>query len=175
MKTNKIKTIKFKRKRQGKTNYKKRLKLLLSETPRLVVRKSLKNISMQIIEYRPKGDVVIASAHSSELKKMGWNLSQGNIPAAYLTGYLIGKRSHTKKIQKAILDTGFHTSTKGNRIYAALKGAVDAKLNIPHSDDQLPTEERINGNHIQSNKDNQLQQMFNLTKKKIDGENGEKN
>ena len=62
----------FRRRREGKTNYKKRLKLLLSKKPRLVVRKSLKYIRAQIVEFDKKGDKTLASAFSRELKKLGW-------------------------------------------------------------------------------------------------------
>ena len=51
MKKGKTHRIKFRRKREGKTDYRKRLKLLLGGKPRLVVRKSLKNITAQIAVY----------------------------------------------------------------------------------------------------------------------------
>ena len=40
------------------------------------------------------------------------------------------------------------TYPSGNRAYAALKGMVDAGMEIPHSEEVLPSEERINGEHI---------------------------
>ena len=84
------------RKRQGKTNYRKRLKLLKSGELRLVVRPSLKRISAQLIEFHPSGDKVIVAANSIELEKLGWNYGKGNIPAAYLTGLLIGTKAKNK-------------------------------------------------------------------------------
>ena len=71
----KRRVIPFRRKREGKTNYKKRIAFLTSEKPRLVIRKSLKNITAQIVIYEPKGDKVIASACSAELTKLGWKFS----------------------------------------------------------------------------------------------------
>ena len=59
----------FKRRLEGKTNYRKRLRLLLSRKPRLVVRKSLKHVRAQIIEFDPVGDKTIVSASTEELKK----------------------------------------------------------------------------------------------------------
>ena len=53
--------VPFRRRREGKTDYRKRLKLLLSRKPRLVVRKSLNNIIAQIVEYDEKGDRVVVS------------------------------------------------------------------------------------------------------------------
>ena len=44
-----MKHIEFRRKREGKTDYKRRLRLLLSNKPRLVIRVSLKNIIIQIL------------------------------------------------------------------------------------------------------------------------------
>ena len=63
----------YKRRRLGKTNYKKRLQLLSSGIPRLVVRKSLNYIRAQIIEFDKKGDKTVASANSRELKKLGFD------------------------------------------------------------------------------------------------------
>ena len=64
--------VPFKRKLQGKTDYRKRLVLLKSGKPRLVVRKSLNNISTQIIAYETAGDKVLVAATSRELLKLGW-------------------------------------------------------------------------------------------------------
>jgi large subunit ribosomal protein L18 len=141
-------TIRFRRKRQGKTNYKKRLKLLLSDKPRLVIRAFLKNTYAQIIEFRPEGDKVIAAATSRELEKLGWKFNKGNVPAAYLTGLLAGKKAVEAGIKDAILDTGLANPTKGSRIYACLKGVIDAGLDIPATEDILPDESRIKGEHI---------------------------
>jgi large subunit ribosomal protein L18 len=156
----------FKRKRIGKTNYRKRLKLLLAHKPRLVVRKSLKNIMVQIVEYNEKGDKVIISAHSSELKKYGYDGNKGNIPSAYLVGLLIGNKAKKKNIKDLILDIGLQNSVKGSRIYSVLKGCIDTGLNIPHSKDILPIEDRIKGKHIK-NFDNS---KFEAVKNKISGE-----
>ncbi|MBW2966129.1 50S ribosomal protein L18 [Candidatus Woesearchaeota archaeon] len=140
--------VQFRRKREGKTNYKKRLKLLLANKPRLVIRPSLKNITVQIIEYHPRGDSVVVSAHSIELDKFEWKFNKGNIPAAYLTGLLLGQKAKTKEIKEVVLDIGLMTPIKGSRIFACLKGVVDAGIKIPFSKDILPKEDRIKGDHI---------------------------
>jgi large subunit ribosomal protein L18 len=159
----------FKRRREGKTNYRKRLKLLLSKKPRLVVRKSLKYIRAQIIEFDFKGDKTLASASSEELKKLGWNFACDNLPAAYLTGLLIGKRALEKKIKEVILDAGVYPSTKGSRIYAVVKGALDVGLKVPVDEGVLPSEDRILGKHIVSYKEKfrGLQDQFKKLKEKI--------
>jgi large subunit ribosomal protein L18 len=154
--------IKFKRRREKKTNYRRRLGLLKSEKARLVIRKSLSNISVQFVNFNPTGDQTVATAVSSELKKFGW-MRTGNTPAAYLTGLLAGKKAKEKKVTEAVLDIGLQTSTKGSRIYAALKGVVDAGVSVPHSEEILPSEDRIRGKHISE----EVAKQFDEVKKKI--------
>ena len=141
------KILPHRRRRELRTDYKTRLKLLRSRAPRLVVRKYLNNIQCQIIDYKPAGDVVLAAATARELKGFGWTTNTGNIPAAYLTGLLCGLRAK-KTIKSAILDLGLQTSVKGARVYSALKGAIDAGLEIPHSEEILPDVGRISGKHV---------------------------
>jgi large subunit ribosomal protein L18 len=138
----------FRRRREGKTDYSKRLALLKSEMPRIVVRKSLKYITAQIVEYDAIGDNTIASATSKQLKALGWKFSCDNIPAAYLTGLLIAKEAEKKKVKKAVLDIGIYESTKGSRIYAVVKGAKDGGLDIAANEEMFPSEDRISGKHI---------------------------
>jgi len=141
--------VPWRRRREGKTNYYKRLKLIKSGKPRLVVRKSNKYIIVQVAVPAIEGDKIIAAAHSRELvKKYGWNGGTGNTPAAYLTGLLAGLRAKEKGVGEAVLDIGLHEPIKGARVFAALKGALDAGLEIPHSEEILPSEDRIRGEHI---------------------------
>jgi len=168
MTSKKPKTIPERRKREGKTDYKKRLHLLLAKKPRLVVRLTNKKIIVQIITYQAKGDVVEVDVTSTTLKKQGWNHSFKNIPAAYLTGYLAGKKALEKNIKEAILDLGFKSPIKGNKIYACLKGAIDAGLDIPHSPEIFPSEERISGKHIQDyKKESKITETFNKIKNEL--------
>ncbi len=141
-------TVRFRRKREGKTDYKTRLKLLTSSDKRIVVRRSLKNLWMQVVEYTPNGDNVLVSAHSHELRKLGWKGALNNLPAAYLCGLLLGKKAKAKNIAKAMLDIGPNVSIKGAVWYAALKGIVDAGVQVPHAKEILPSEQRIKGEHI---------------------------
>jgi len=161
----KNKTIRLKRKRQGKTNYKKRLAMLKSKKNRLVIRKSLNNIIIQIIEFDKKGDKVIVKGHSSEIKKLGWKFHTGNIPCAYLTGYLLGTKAKKEGIKEVVLDIGLNTSTKGSRLYASLKGFIDSGMNIKYSEEILPDEKKINGEHIKTyfeiNKKENKKNLFN--------------
>lgn len=146
---NKKKTrLQYHRKREGKTNYKKRLTLLRSRIDRLVIRRTNKYVLAQIISYEPAGDKVIVSANSIELSKLGWKHSAKNMPACYLIGLLLGKKAAQKKVKEAILDLGLQTPIAKSRIYAVLKGVVDAGLNIPSGEEIFPDEERMKGKHI---------------------------
>jgi large subunit ribosomal protein L18 len=156
--------VKFRRRREGKTDYRKRLALLKSNLPRAVVRKTLGNTIVQIIEYHPTGDRVIAAATARELRTFGWNTNYDTLPAAYLTGLLAGKRAVAKNVNKAILDLGLHTSSKGARVFSALKGLLEAGITIPHDKEILPSEERIKGKHI----DLKLESLVGEIKTKIE-------
>ena len=141
----------YRRRRKGRTDYKKRWALVVSGIPRLVTRPSNKNMIVQVIEAKPEGDRVITSASSMEIAaKYGWKGGCGNLPTAYLTGFLAGFRAAEKKVSKVILDIGLRHATLGSRVFAALKGALDAGLSIPHGEEALPNEERLKGEHISS-------------------------
>jgi len=140
--------LQFKRKREGKTNYRKRLNLLKSRTDRLVIRKTNQYVLAQIVSYEPAGDKVLVGVSSKQLLKIGWKYSAKNIPASYLTGFLLAKKATEKKVKKAILDLGLQTPKKGSRLYAVLKGVIDGGVNVPSSDEIFPSQERINGAHI---------------------------
>jgi large subunit ribosomal protein L18 len=151
MKQNRRHGLQKRRHKEGRTDYRKRLRLLSSGLPRLVIRKSLKNIVAQLIEYTPGGDKVVAVASSQELQKQfGWNKARRNIPAAYLTGFLLSKKAQKKNIKKAISDIGLQSITKGSVLFSCVKGAVDGGLDVPHSDELMPPAERIQGKHIKS-------------------------
>ncbi len=162
--------VPFRRRREGKTNYRKRLRLLLSGEPRMVVRKSNRYIRAQLILAAPEGDKTVADANSAELAKFGWEFSKKNTPAAYLTGLLLGKRALRKGFKHAILDMGLHTPSQGCRIYAALKGAVDAGLEVPHDPSIFPAEERIRGEHIAEFMHIEIVERFEEVKKRIEEE-----
>ncbi len=158
--------VPHRRRREGKTDYRKRLALLKSGELRLVVRRSNQGVTCQIVQYAPTGDRTLVHAQTFELRELGWTGPTGNIPAAYLTGMLCAKRALEKKIKGAILDMGLYRNTKGSRIFAALKGAVDSGLAVPHSEDVLPSEERITGKHIPKGSD-KLAKEFEEVRKKI--------
>ncbi|MBC7081490.1 MAG: 50S ribosomal protein L18 [Thermoplasmatales archaeon] len=156
----------FRRKREGKTNYRKRFALLRSGKPRVTVRKSNKNIRIQFALYDERGDRIVVSAMGSELKKYGWGYSFSNAPAAYLTGIIAGRRAIKKGINEGVLDIGLQHISRGGNISSALKGLLDAGVEIPHAEDILPSEDRIYGKHI----DEKMTEMVKEIKKKIEEE-----
>lgn len=140
--------VPVRRRREGKTDYRARKALVLSGLPRLVARSSLKNIVAQIVVAKPSGDEILVAAHSSELRKTyGWKASTGNIPAAYLTGFLCGLKAKKEGVTEAVLDIGLTTPTKGSRLFAVLNGALDAGMEVPHDESKL-VKERAKGEHI---------------------------
>jgi len=139
----------FRRRRSGKTNFYYRKKLIVSNELRIVVRSSLKHIIIQIAEAQIIGDKILSATHSSELAKdFNWQGNTENIPASYLTGYLAGKKALKEDVEGGVLDLGVSKAIYGNRLFAALKGLVDAGMEIPHDEKIYPTEERIRGEHI---------------------------
>jgi large subunit ribosomal protein L18 len=140
--------VQVRRRREGKTDYKARKALVLSGKPRLVAHETLRNAIAQIVVAKPHGDEVLVSAHSRELKKYEWKAPTGSLPAAYLTGLLCGLKAKAQGVKEVILDIGLHSPSKGARVFATLKGVLDAGVNVPHSEDKLPDEKRIEGEHI---------------------------
>lgn len=140
--------VAFRRRREGRTDYHARYRLVLSKKIRAVVRKSLKNVVIQFVESKIEGDRTLVFTKSTELIKYGWEYGRGNTPAAYLTGFLAGCKAKKAGIEEAILDIGPQSAIKGNRLFAALKGLVDAGLDIPHSPEIFPEPSRIKGEII---------------------------
>ena len=137
----------YRRKQEGRTHYPKRLRFLLSQKPRLVVRFTNTRVLGQLVHFDAQGDRVEAAVDSAGLKKLGWPYSCKNLPAAYLAGFWLGRKATGKE---AILDTGFSTPLPRGRFYAFLRGALDGGLQIPHQGEIFPPAERLQGNHITS-------------------------
>jgi len=151
--------VPFRRRREGRTDYRQRQRLLRARVPRAVVRLSHRNANVQFISYDPDGDKILAAATSKELAKLGWTGATGNLPAAYLTGYLAGKRAAKSGIEEAVLDIGLKGPAKGSAVFAALKGMIDAGIDIPHGEEVIPAEDRINGAHIDENMGKMIEEV----------------
>ncbi len=142
--------VPLRRRREGKTNYYKRREMLKSDSIRVIIRKSTKHMRVQFVEAHPNGDTTLISASSIQLSNFNWTVSGGNIPAAYLTGYLAGKKAQKAGITDAILDLGLQRNSKGGRIYGALKGVVDSGINLPVNEEIFPSESVLQGSHIKT-------------------------
>jgi len=91
--------VKFRRRREGKTDYFARKRLVIQDknkynTPkyRMVVRSSNKDVCCQIAYARLEGDKIVAAAYSHELPRYGVKVGLTNYAAAYCTGLLLARR-----------------------------------------------------------------------------------
>lgn len=134
--------MQFRRRREKRTDYRKRLALLSARKPRLVIRRALGAIRVQIVEYAPDGDKTLFEVSSKHLRKYGWRGHCGNIPAAYLTGLLIASKARGK-IKSVVPDAGFHT---GETVFAAILGAKQGGLELNFG--ASLREERVSGKHV---------------------------
>jgi large subunit ribosomal protein L5e len=159
--------VKYRRRREGKTDYRARKRLITQDknkynSPkyRLVVRISNKDIVCQIAYAKIEGDHIMAAAYAHELKDYGMPVRSTNYAAAYATGLLLARRLLTKlnladkykgastvdgndyNVEelddgphpfRAYLDVGLHRTTTGAKVFAAMKGACDGGIEIPHS------------------------------------------
>jgi len=164
---------KFRRRREGKTDFYARKRLVTqaknkynSKKLRLVVRFSNKDVTCQIVYSRIEGDYIMAAAYSHELPNYGVKFGLTNWASAYCTGLLLARRVLNKlKLDtryegvveadgtysivenedddapnplKAYLDVGLARTTTGSRVFAALKGASDGGIYVPHSESRFP-------------------------------------
>jgi len=168
--------VKYRRRREGKTDYYARKRLVVqaknkynSPKYRLVVRFTNTDVICQIIHAKLQGDFVLAAAYSHELPRYGIKNGLTNWAAAYATGLLVARRvlkklgidekyegvvepdgtlTHTEAEDdssrpfKCFLDVGLRRTTTGARVFAAMKGASDGGLFIPHSENRFPGYDR---------------------------------
>ncbi len=141
--------VPFRRRREGRTDYRQRLRLLTGGQARAVVRVTNRRVLVAVTDFDPAGDKVLAAADSAELAGVGFpSTSLASTPAAYLTGYLAGLRAKAAGKEAAILDVGVHRPTPGGRLLSALKGLLDAGVAIPHGEKGFPSSDRLNGSHL---------------------------
>ncbi|MFB6113395.1 MAG: 50S ribosomal protein L18 [Halodesulfurarchaeum sp.] len=140
--------VPMRRRREGRTDYHQRLRLLKSGKPRLVARVSNRHVRAQLVMLGTDGDETVASARSEDLADFGWEAPTGNLPAAYLTGFLAGSRALETGYTEGVLDIGLHSATPGAKVFAVQEGAIDAGLSVPHNESVFPDWERIRGEHV---------------------------
>jgi len=154
------------RRREGKTNYHKRLLLLRGETLRLVIRKTNKYMILQIVDSHNAQDEILYYVNTKELLKQGWpedkKGSLKSLSAAYLGGFLLGKKAKDLK-KEIILDIGLNPNTKGSRVYAAVKGVSDSGIKINYGMKVMPSEDSIQGKNMKKD----FSEVFNKIKGSI--------
>ncbi len=143
------------RRREYKTDYLKRLKLLKSNSPRIVFRRTNKYIVAQYVISKQAQDKIVFGVNSKFLMKYGWPKksvgSLKSIPASYLTGLLMGKKIIKENIKgNIIVDFGMYRSMNKKRIYAFLKGIIDSGIKLKYKEENFPNEERIKGEHLKN-------------------------
>jgi len=91
--------VKFKRRREGKTDYYARKRLVVQDknkynTPkyRMIVRFTNRDIICQIAYARIEGDVIVCAAYGHELPRYGIKVGLTNYAASYCTGLLMARR-----------------------------------------------------------------------------------
>ena len=141
----------LRRLREEKTNYRRRQAMLMGKRDFITVKISNENTLVQIHTPQLSGDKVVSSAHSRFLLEKGWKGSRKSVSAAYLTGYLAGKKAIGHGVKNAILYSGTDSYTQ--RMAAALKGVVDAGLEVPANSETFPSDERIKGEHLKVKND----------------------
>jgi len=154
----------LKRRREGKTDYRQRLRLLKSGKTRAVVRITNNRIIVQFTDYHEDGDIIRVNVSSNHIEEFGWEGHGSNLPCSYLVGYLAGKKALNKGIDEAVLDIGLNVPKKGGKIFSALNGIVDSGVKVPHNPDILPSEERTKGEHISE----EIVEIFNKVKEKLE-------
>lgn len=169
--------VKYRREREGKTDYSYRIELLRSGKPRLIGRISLRHVRAHMTSTGERGDETLASAFSKELSEWGWKGYTANIPAAYLVGLLCGFRAMESGIGEGVLDIDNYVPSPQAKIFAVLRGSLDAGLDIPHGEEVLPSEDRCRGVHIseyaqklKSNKERYQSQFSNYLEKGLNPE-----
>lgn len=158
------------RRREGKTDYLNRIKLLKGVTPRVVFRKTNKYIIAQYIPSKEAQDKAEFGITSKILLKYGWPKelegSLKSMTAAYLTGYLFGKKILKKKLTQPIVDFGMLRTLHKTKLYGFLKGLIDSGIKISCKEECFPEENRIQGKHLIED----FSKFFSQIKNKIDTE-----
>lgn len=152
------KILPLKRRRENKTDYKSRLALLKSGKPRVVVRTTNNYITLQLVEFN-SSDKTKVSYTSKKLSDFGWNDSKKNLSAAYLSGLAFGLICKNNKVKEGVFDIGIKRVTKGNKIFSVLKGCLDGGLEISHSEDNFPSEDRITGKNLSEEKTKKFEEI----------------
>lgn len=144
--------VKFRRRREERTDFRHRLREVISDKPRIVVKLSNKYIWASLVFYKEGGDVIKTTLCSKALGEKGFLGSLKNTPSAYAFGLLCAKE-FLKHSKEAIIDLGRRHFSKGGRISAFIKGLVEGGMQVPFSEEAAPNKERLEGKHLKSKLD----------------------
>ena len=129
--------VKYRRRREGKTDYRARRTMTIQDKTkygapkyRMVVRITNKDITTQVVHPKVVGDDVLMAAYSHELPLFGINLGLTNYAAAYATGLLLARRTLTK--------LGIADKFQGAKEATGKFEAVRTKKDDGDSDDRFP-------------------------------------
>lgn len=154
---------------ENKTDYGKREKLLKSEGPRIVFRKTNRYVIGQYVISKNAQDKVQIGVTSKDLFGYGWpKESEGSLkslPAAYLMGMLIAKKITSQKLPNPILDLGMLRVLHKTKIYSFIKGINDGGIKIKCDPSLFPEEERIKGKYLKKD----FSKTFEAIKSKVIG------
>ncbi|MCQ2357777.1 MAG: 50S ribosomal protein L18 [Methanocorpusculum sp.] len=140
--------VQFRRRREGKTDYYQRQRLIVSGKNRMVIRKTNRHIIIQLVAAAMEGDYTLVQVNSKDLVNYGYKGYLGNTPAAYLSGLLFAVRAKNAGYEEAIADIGLQVASAGARVFAAVKGAVEAGFDVPVGEEILPDDDRCSGKTI---------------------------
>ena len=152
----------FRRRREGKTNFAKRLAMIKSGKTRMVVRRTNKDIIVQFVDFSPKGDRTLLTVKGSHLAKAHKWPSKRNVWSAYLLGLMAGRMAQGKGLKEFVFDMGMYVPSKGSVVFAALKGAADSGLSTRFEEDKVPNDKL-------SNPPEAYKKMFEEVKGRIQG------
>lgn len=159
-----------KRRKEGRTDYAKRFRLLKSEKPRLVLRRTNKYFVAQYTIHNETKDRVEFGVNSFALLKYGWPKefegSLKSVPAAYLLGFLAGKKIIKNKMERPIIDLGMTRNVHKSRSHAFLKGVIDSGIELKHDEKTFPPQDRLEGKHLKKD----FSKFFSEIKSKIEKE-----
>jgi len=149
--------VQKRRRRQNKTDYLKRMKLLKSEKPRIVFRRTNKYLIAQYVVSDEAQDKVVFGFNSKDLLKHGWDEkakgSLKSVTASCLLGYLSGKKILKDKLETPIIDFGMIRVLHKTKVFAFIKGLIDAGVKIVSKEEAFPEENRLMGEHLKNKVD----------------------
>ena len=144
--------VRFRRRREGRTDFRHRLRQVISDKPRIITKLTNRYIWASLSFYKEGGDEIKTTLCSKVLGERGFSGSLKNTPSAYAFGLLCAKE-FLRYTKEAIIDLGRRPFHKGGRISAFVKGLIEGGLAVPYGEEAAPAKERLEGKHLKSKLD----------------------